>query len=410
MKSYHCTPSPSLAKMIYTTSGIPTRLYRGGELIAMFFTVSFTPDPVASHLIEIRSQPEPVNLYVTKYLQFFGSVKCGDDMIILGPIGKIPLDDATLTEILFELGQSRERVQELREFFSTIPSHFEIVRFAQILCDINSCVNGTQIEPTEIALFNFDSAESVSKSIYENLQRDTGDEFDEARDPSLIPASVRQAYEYEKNLLFAISHGKADHIKEMINHSVQVGRLADDNTRQIKNQSICSAVLASRAAINGGLDVRTAYALCDIYIQRIERARSFSELSAISSQILIDYATRVNELSYGEETSPIISRAIQYIAHNINQRIYADDIADALNINRPYLSSKFKKETGLTLTDYITQQKIVEAQRLIRYTDKSLSEISNYLDFSSQSYFQRQFKKFTGMTPYQFKKKSESDT
>ena len=398
------------ARALASLSNIPVRVYHEGNLVTSFSTVPFSPDPVNMHLTDILAQEKPVNMYVTKHLQFYGAIKIDDHFYILGPIGKIPLDDAALTEILFQLGEPRERIPELRAYLAEIPTDFEIVRFAQILCDVNNIISSTPLSPSEIDLLNFDDNGTISKSVYENLQRDTGDDFDEERDPSLVPASIKQAYEFEKNLMFAISHGKIEQVEAMKKQTVPVGRLADDNNRQMKNQSICSAVLASRAAINGGLDVRTAYALCDIYIQRIERAHSFKEIAAISLEIIMDFTTRVNDLSYGEGTSPIIARVIQYISHNINQRIYADDIADALNINRPYLSSKFKKETGMTLTDYIMQQKIVEAQRLIRYTDKTLSEISNYLDFSSQSYFQRQFKKFTGMTPYQLKKKSESET
>lgn len=59
--------------------------------------------------------------------------------------------------------------------------------------------------------------------------------------------------------------------------------------------------------------------------------------------------------------------------------------------NRSYLSTKFKKETGMIISDYIMKEKIEEAKRLLRYTDKSATAIAAYLGFSSQSHFLTRF-------------------
>lgn len=76
-------------------------------------------------------------------------------------------------------------------------------------------------------------------------------------------------------------------------------------------------------------------------------------------------------------------------------------------MSRPYLASKFKAETGETLTDFILKEKTEEAKRLLRYTDKTATMIGAYLGFSSQSHFSRVFKKYTGLTPAEYRKKYE---
>ena len=58
--------------------------------------------------------------------------------------------------------------------------------------------------------------------------------------------------------------------------------------------------------------------------------------------------------------------------------------------------------------EYINKKKIEEAQRLLRFSDKSLIAISNYLSFSSQSHFQNTFKKVTGTTPVLWQKQWKS--
>ena len=74
-------------------------------------------------------------------------------------------------------------------------------------------------------------------------------------------------------------------------------------------------------------------------------------------------------------------------------------------MSRPYLSAKFSREAGMSLTDFILKQKTEEAKRLLRYSDKSAAAISSYLGFSSQSYFSRVFRKYSGKTPAEYRDK-----
>jgi AraC-like DNA-binding protein len=74
-----------------------------------------------------------------------------------------------------------------------------------------------------------------------------------------------------------------------------------------------------------------------------------------------------------------------------------------LYLRRPYLSRKFIEETGENLTDFILKEKTEEGKRLLRYSDKSLTAISNYLGFSSQSHFSRVFKKYAEITPGEYR-------
>ncbi|MBO6094387.1 MAG: helix-turn-helix transcriptional regulator, partial [Oscillospiraceae bacterium] len=69
-----------------------------------------------------------------------------------------------------------------------------------------------------------------------------------------------------------------------------------------------------------------------------------------------------------------------------------------------YLMRRFKAEVGMSVGDYITKCKLEEACDLLVYGSRSLAEISAYLGYSSQSYFQNVFKKQYGMTPMQYRK------
>lgn len=80
---------------------------------------------------------------------------------------------------------------------------------------------------------------------------------------------------------------------------------------------------------------------------------------------------------------------------------------EELFLSRPYLSRKFKEETGESLTDFILKEKTEEAKRLLRYSDKSLTAIGSYLGFSSTSHFSRVFKTYVGSTPSEYREKHQ---
>ena len=92
---------------------------------------------------------------------------------------------------------------------------------------------------------------------------------------------------------------------------------------------------------------------------------------------------------------------------HISEAVSAEAIARALYISRPYLSKKFKEETGENLTDFVLQEKTEEAKRLLRYSDKSLTAIGAYLGFSSPGHFSRVFKKYAGVSPREYRERYE---
>jgi AraC-like DNA-binding protein len=91
------------------------------------------------------------------------------------------------------------------------------------------------------------------------------------------------------------------------------------------------------------------------------------------------------------------------IPMRISLKITTEQLADFLYMNRQYLCERFKRETGMTVGQFLTGRKIDEAKRLLRTTGMSIAQISEFLSFSSQSHFQNVFKRITGVTPKAFR-------
>ena len=100
-----------------------------------------------------------------------------------------------------------------------------------------------------------------------------------------------------------------------------------------------------------------------------------------------------------------VMQCVDYIYSHIKERITIQVLADHTGLSTNYLSRIFKQNLGVSVSDYIREQKIEKATHLLRYSDKSIVDIANYLAFSSQSHFIQTFESFTGLTPKKYRDK-----
>jgi AraC-like DNA-binding protein len=68
------------------------------------------------------------------------------------------------------------------------------------------------------------------------------------------------------------------------------------------------------------------------------------------------------------------------------------------------ISRKFKKETGISIVEYVQRERVEEAKRMLVFSSRALPEIANCLNFASQSYFTAVFRKIVGMTPAEYRR------
>ncbi len=111
------------------------------------------------------------------------------------------------------------------------------------------------------------------------------------------------------------------------------------------------------------------------------------------------------------------SRMIEKIKNNIVKLIHhnndtiktnlSDYLADKLNYDYTYLSNLFSEVEGTTIEKYFIAQRIEKVKELLVYDELSLSEISDRLGYSSVAYLSSQFKKVTGLTPSFYKSLKE---
>ena len=218
-------------------------------------------------------------------------------------------------------------------------------------------------------------------------------------------------YDQEMRVVLSIEHGDIEGLKRSIaeDYKGEIGTLAKDRMRQVKNLALVILTLASRAAIRGGAVPEMAYSLFDSYSIQIEESQKRDEVIGLFRAAEFEYAYMVRELRSKKETMPYpvgnphIIKCKDYVSAHLNEKISIGSIAEALQLNASYLSGLFKKCENMSLTEYIRGEKIRQAESFLMYSKYSYSEIAAYLGFSSQSHLGRYFKKEVNMTMKQFR-------
>ena len=181
-----------------------------------------------------------------------------------------------------------------------------------------------------------------------------------------------------------------------------LGEMTEDPIRQLKDQLIIQVALCGRAAIFGGVSPDGSYSLQDYYVRRIENMNTISALNDLSEEILQAFLQRSRQAKKSEGYPAAIRSVMEYINNHITEKISLKDLAAEVNYTEYYLSSKFKKEVGVSINTYIMKCKIDAAKELLGTGNYSICSVSDYLGFSSANYFGTVFKQHTGVTPTEF--------
>lgn len=132
------------------------------------------------------------------------------------------------------------------------------------------------------------------------------------------------------------------------------------------------------------------------------------------SDIGLMYLRSLNELGLWEQenvqandvTHPLIRTSLQMMQSGFAQDITLKMIADQLYVNPNYLSSLFKKETGLTFSQHMIRIRMEEAMRLLKQTTLKIYEICHQIGYADQAHFSRMFKSITGLTPNEYRQEN----
>ncbi len=127
--------------------------------------------------------------------------------------------------------------------------------------------------------------------------------------------------------------------------------------------------------------------------------------NALAVHLLKHYTTAVSKISEFEDGLPQhkLTQILEYIQTYLDQEMKLADLATLVGMSQYYFCRLFKRSMGVTLHQYVLQQRIDRAKQLLKQHELSIAEIALLCGFKNQSHLTTVFRKFTGMTPKVFR-------
>ena len=218
---------------------------------------------------------------------------------------------------------------------------------------------------------------------------------------------------FEKEFEFydCVKSGDTDSVERLMTPlgSSGAGVLSQDPLRNLKYHFIVTIALITRFCVEGGMEMETAYTLSDLYILKADKCTCEKDIHALHREAVLEFTRQMNKLAHVNVYSKPVIMTMDYIYDNLHTKISEADIAEYISLSPSYISRLFKKEVGVTICTYIAVKRVETAQNMLKYSDYSPVDIGNYLAFTSHSHFISVFRKYTGMTPNEFRKKYYRD-
>lgn len=362
--------------------GFAVREYQDNQLTEVSAGI-FDPDLVTPYLSRILSVNGNVAQIMTRSLHCYGAVRSAGSLYVIGPVVRMRPDDVELKDLALELQIVSGDLSALRAYLDTLPI-LSLTKFSDILCLINTILNGEDVHPEHILLGS-----------------DPPPPEQDADDTQLLPDASWNNYQTETRLMELVARGDLQRVEAYMMHTQfrQDFQIAGNSIRNLRNILIVSTTLATRAAIRGGMNPARAFDLSDQYIRAVENLDAPEKIYSLMARMVLDFTRRVGACVIPENVSDIIASCMRWIRRNISQPFTRADLAKYAGLSESYLSARFCREVGMPLSNYIVSQRVEAAKELLAGTDKSLADIASYLCFSSQSHFQNAFRRYTGVTP-----------
>ncbi|MED3574168.1 helix-turn-helix domain-containing protein [Cytobacillus praedii] len=315
--------------------------------------------------------------------------------IIAGPVLESEISDANITKIV-DAFKGNVNKRKLIDYYHSIP-----------------IIDKQQLLAISLLMYFLIYRKKLDKSFVIQNNHELNRVNIESEDLALELSNGRRNLifhsnlSYERVLLDYVKHGQKDKLKDIFDYSIigeaELGLLSKRNRlRSEKNLMITGIALVCRAAIEGGLNDELAFTLSDFYIQQLEELGSLKAILKLTEEAISDFTNRVHQLNEAKYSASITA-CQNYIYNHLYGDISLDHLAEICHLSPNYLSSLFKKEVGISISEFIQQLRIDEAKKLLDLTNYSIAEIGTFLNFNDQSYFIKTFKKHTGFTPKQYR-------
>ena len=315
---------------------------------------------------------------------------------IAGPFIDVDINQQTLMEIAEKNNIPAHIFSQLQKYYTSVPVYTDRDVILSLFNSFGE-VLWKSIDNFTFKTINMTYQNQSFPKIVKNLDSKTDDAL-------LAMQMLERRYEGERKMIQAVSQGMTHQAEQILSKSsaIMLEMRVTDPVRNIKNYSIIVNTLLRKAAEQGGVHPLYIDGISSDFAKRIERIRSVDEGVNMHHEMIDKYCALVKKHSM-KNYSPLVQKVITLVDFDITSDLSLSRQAEMLNVNASYLSTLFKKETGMTLTEYVSKKRIEQAAFLLTSTNLQIQTVAQNCGIYDVNYFTKLFKKHTGKTPKEYR-------
>lgn len=328
------------------------------------------------------------------YLVFRGNEEEPDTFFFFGPFLYRTYSEENFRELLERHSLSDSAVEAIRWYFMRVPVVFDVISWRHLFSTLLSRYIGNP--DLEIHTVRHDCVWDVKEKPAVAL--------------SSIPyTSIEARYETEEKMLEAIRRG--DISEAIYQQNMFMGYALDpripDCLRNAKDMVIAASTAMRKAVEQAEVHPLYIDGLSGEILREIEEAENEVQVSALLPRMIRRYCRLVQTYSR-ERYSGVVRDVLNFVDFHYMEPLNLESLALKYAVNKNYLSTRFHKEVGMTVTDYINLTRVRRSLKLLSGTSLSMPEIAERCGFSDANYYTRMFKKIHGTTPNEYRKSLQS--
>lgn len=322
-----------------------------------------------------------------------------DEMLVCGPVLFEEIRAARLTQICDKLNVPEELRDQIRDYYYRV-----VFIPAQTLYLSVFTILGNQLfgENNYEAIYSdFGSMKELFQS-YEYYYRVPDKPF-------LSIQMIEERYELENATLNAVANGnESKALASCARWTAHVipQRLANE-LRDSKDYMITLNTLLRKTVEQAGVHPIHIDSVSNRNIQLIEQLSSIEQCRSFRSKMIRSYCLLVRKHNL-KDYSLLTQKIITYVDTELCADLSLKALSERLSVNASYLSTLFKKEMGMSLTDFVNHRRISHAQKLLISTEMPIKSVALKCGIPDIYYFSRLFKRITGTTPKAYRNNTNS--
>ncbi len=322
------------------------------------------------------------------------ALKMTSPVLCIGPILFHSMKPAEISALMAQRKINPQLQQDMTEHYNLIPLFSSREIFVHTLQFFLDRLSQEPVLFREISYgeeaFGFSDPEGADYALPEH--------------PEVAIQAIEDRYEAEWAMMEAVGAGKTNEAtlryQRFASHRLAPRGLSA--LRDKKNILFVLNTLLRKAVQFGGVHPFHIDNISRSYSIQIEAGLTMEQLDQLAYRMVRKYCILVQNYAR-KNYSPLVQRCMNTIDFYYSSEISLSWLAAQCGVSDSYLSTSFRKETGMTVTDCINTTRIRQALILLNTSELSIGDIASRCGFPDANYFSRVFRKLQGLSPKQYR-------